>query len=480
MAINPSIVFGLKPAPVFDPLEQSAKALNLVHGVQQLRGQQQQMEAGALDLEEKKQAIADNQTLRQLAAEHGADFDKIIAGAAGRVSPKVLASLQQAATEHKTKMAGLTQSELANLAAKNKLVAERAGVFVQKPVDQQALEYPAERQWYIDNGLAKPEELPVPYPGAAATQNFYETHAGAVHMFDMEKKRKDEERAAAGELRAQEKSNMEAVEFGARFPGVQADTQHKIDVAAGKEPIQPAQQATIDATAAQHAATNANEQSRIELEKKRVSLDAARNAREQSIYQQTYGEGSNDALRGVEPKLRTQATSQAQKVGAEYQNAQRAADDLESMIHLIHSGNKAAGSNLPIVGVGALNAINGIKRFNRTEIEQYGGAGSLLDRIQGKIGKIVEGKPIPDDVLKDIEEMHKTLRDNSEKTYRSQLEGINHNYHSNFTPPAKAVKVEAGIPDAVKKALSGAGAGLHTLSDGSKWLTAADGTITKQ
>jgi hypothetical protein len=137
---------------------------------------------------------------------------------------------------------------------------------------------------------------------------------------------------------------------------------------------------------------------------------------------------------GVDPKLRTQVTKEAQKIGDEYLKAQEAADQMQSLIELTRTGNKAAGSNLPLIGVETLNAINGIKRINKDEIKQYGGAGSLYDKIVGKLEGAAIGQPIPADVLKDIETMHNTLRQGAESSYKTRLQGINDNYKSNFQP----------------------------------------------
>jgi hypothetical protein len=124
---------------------------------------------------------------------------------------------------------------------------------------------------------------------------------------------------------------------------------------------------------------------------------------------------------------------------------------MQSLIELTRTGNKAAGSNLPLIGVETLNAINGIKRINRSEIDQYKGAGSLYDRIMGKVGGLTVGQPIPADVLKDIEAMHDTLRQGAESSYKTRLQGINDNYKSNFqpvrTPTAKGGTVNMKAPD---------------------------------
>ncbi len=155
---------------------------------------------------------------------------------------------------------------------------------------------------------------------------------------------------------------------------------------------------------------------------------------QKKIFDQTYGPGANPALVGVAPNLRVQASANAQKAANEYRTASGAMETMGTFIDLAKKGNRAAGANLPVVGAETLQALNGIKRINKTEIENYAGAGSLLDKIQGRVGKLVSGQPIPADVLKDIEDLHKTLFENAAKNYNSKITDINHNYNSNFTP----------------------------------------------
>lgn len=163
-------------------------------------------------------------------------------------------------------------------------------------------------------------------------------------------------------------------------------------------------------------------------------IAAQREHRESAVTAATYGAGVPQAVKGLPPATQRQASTAAQKATDAYLKGQAVADNMQAMIDLARSGNKAAGSNLPLVGVETINAINGIKRINSAEISQYQGAGSLLDKIQGRIGSLTVGQPIPADVLKDIESLHTTLRQNGDKAYADELGGINHTYGANFEP----------------------------------------------
>jgi hypothetical protein len=230
-----------------------------------------------------------------------------------------------------------------------------------------------------------------------------------------------------------DKANLEA-----QNPGIVADAAAKVaqlpvteavaaDTLANPKHLTPEKQAEVDRAAAQLAETklhNRNEE----------ALARSKETREQHIYEQTYGEGANQALVGVEPKLRTAATSAAQKAANDYQDAQRAADDIKTFVDAARSGNKIAYSYLPTEGVLTLNTGRGIKRVNMAEIQSYGGAGSALDRLQGFLGKQVSGASIPPDLLNDIENIHAAVQQNAVKGYNAKLEGINQNYHANFKP----------------------------------------------
>jgi hypothetical protein len=228
--------------------------------------------------------------------------------------------------------------------------------------------------------------------------------------------------------------------------------------------------ATAAETAKQHGLQNV-------FEAMRVKIEGQKNAREERVYDLTYGEGANQALVGVAPNLRVQVSREAHKIGDEYRKAQAVADQMQSLIELTRAGNKAAGTNLPLVGVETVNAINGIKRINKDEIKQYGSAGSLLDKIQGRLSGLTVGQPIPADVLTDIETMHNTLRQNSETEYRTRLEGLNRDYKSDFQPDkpsARGVAPEVNSAlqsgQSIQEALKNAAPGTYTASDGTKWL----------
>lgn len=193
----------------------------------------------------------------------------------------------------------------------------------------------------------------------------------------------------------------------------------------------------LEETVAQHKAENT-------LRGRQIDIEGSRNQREQAIYDQTYGAGANEALVGVEPKLRTQAVSAAQKAADEYNKGVSASQDIATLISEARKGNKAAYANIPIEGVLQITTSRGTTRINRQELDAYAGAGSLYDKLAGKLGKWTSGASIPSDVLKDMEDMHKAFADNSAQNYDRKLASINQNYHSNFKPVGNTAKADTG------------------------------------
>lgn len=161
-------------------------------------------------------------------------------------------------------------------------------------------------------------------------------------------------------------------------------------------------------------------------------------------------EGDNPALAGVPPAAVASATSAATKLDLDYAKAKASADSIETVLKLAGAGNKAAGANASLVGVGAVNAVNGIKRINSAEIAQYGTAGSLLDKIQGKLQGWTEGQPIPKDVLNDMQALHTALRGSSYQQYTDGLNSINQRYGSKFGPTAPNPTAALPVPPTLK------------------------------
>jgi len=144
--------------------------------------------------------------------------------------------------------------------------------------------------------------------------------------------------------------------------------------------------------------------------------------------------GENPAVANVAPAAVEGVQNKAMKLDSDYIAAKASADDIDKLLTLAEQGNKAAGANVPLLGVAAINAVNGIKRMNSAEISQYGTAGSLLDKIQGKLQGWTEGQPIPKDVLEDARTLHGMLTETAYKKYIDGLGALNNRSGSTYKP----------------------------------------------
>lgn len=178
----------------------------------------------------------------------------------------------------------------------------------------------------------------------------------------------------------------------------------------------------------------------------RLRLEAQAQFLRQRTFDVTMDNAKKQGLLGVPPHLIGPASAAFEKAGNEFATASAAADTMQSLLDLAEKGNKAAGSNVPLVGVETLNAINGIKRINGAEIAQYGSAGSLLDELKGKLGKLTVGQPISADVLKDIRELHTEIAKQAGSTYARKTQVTNQTYGSQFTPVQFGTPAPAAAP----------------------------------
>ncbi len=195
--------------------------------------------------------------------------------------------------------------------------------------------------------------------------------------------------------------------------------------------------------------TKKNEDEMRQIQRGRLAIASRADQRAAQIYEQTYGEGANPALTGVEPKLRTKALGEASKAADNFVKGQAASADMQSLIDLARSGNKLAYRMVPLEGVLEITTPRGTVRINKQELDAYGGAGSFFDKIAGSVGGALTGASIPKNVLNDIEAAHKKLETGVEETYNQKLNGINQNFRSDFKPVpsrAKAGTIRARDP----------------------------------
>jgi hypothetical protein len=101
-------------------------------------------------------------------------------------------------------------------------------------------------------------------------------------------------------------------------------------------------------------------------------------------------------------------------------------------------------------------------------------SGALTDTARREVA----GLSAANATLPQIKAVAKVLKQDMANVHsglNEQIATVKAGIGSNPTPPAAAA-----VPSNVAAALKGIAPGLHTLSDGSKWMVGADGSITKQ
>lgn len=192
--------------------------------------------------------------------------------------------------------------------------------------------------------------------------------------------------------------------------------------------------AELSRQAARDAQTAKHENEEAAVSRANANTNAAHLRIAQQTYEQTFGPNSDQQLVGVEKNARPAARAAMNEEAKRYQGTIRSADDLQTMVDLAKSGNKVAGTNIPLVTVGMVNAMNGIKRMNKAEIDAQAGAGNLWDQVVGKADKLVLGQPVPPEILKDTSALLQTMQAKGAQAHADRVTGINQTYHSAFKP----------------------------------------------
>ncbi len=149
------------------------------------------------------------------------------------------------------------------------------------------------------------------------------------------------------------------------------------------------------------------------------------------------------------------ARKEIQDAEKTYRQAKDAGDALNGFIELAQSGNKEAAATVPLEGTLRIVTSQGVKRINRTEVEGIEGAGSLFDQIQGKIGKLKEGQPIPPDLLNDMAALNRMLTHNAYHQYSDHYDqardlyepaGVDFGKIRKLSGPDDVTKLPDGVP----------------------------------
>lgn len=117
------------------------------------------------------------------------------------------------------------------------------------------------------------------------------------------------------------------------------------------------------------------------------------------------------------------------KAEGAYRSAQQGANTMRDMLAQADAGNKMSAQILPLEGALQITTAQGVHRINRTEVEQYAGAGSLYDKIQGELGKVSSGQPIPPNIRQDIRKLVSAQEKQAYVTYKGAYDSATKRYN---------------------------------------------------
>lgn len=409
-----------------------------------IRGQalQSQAQIQQLQAQQAKSDMDDQQQIKNWMTDpSNADALKSgdLSGLAGKVQPRNYMGLQKTLVEGQEAAAKLSKAQLDLNNERHTQVGSFIDGLKLLPEADRPAAYQAGIASLNQQGLLKGINAPATITGSdeelnhlAGINNVYTGIYSKAQQRQKEQAEIDKTAAQTKEQSASAESKLAGIPE-AKAKGQIAQAQADNMSLGG---LLPEEQVKQQQAAAQQAQTAATLAETAAYHRGELGLRAAANDRENKVYEATYGSGSNPALQGVEPKMRSAAASQAQKAGTEYNQAQTAADEMKSIIDLARGGNKVAYAYAPTTGVLTINSANGVKRVNMAEIHSYAGAGSALDKVEGWLGKQISGESIPKDILDNMEQLHGQLSQNSYKTYQDKLQTTNNVYRSNFTPAA--------------------------------------------
>jgi hypothetical protein len=116
------------------------------------------------------------------------------------------------------------------------------------------------------------------------------------------------------------------------------------------------------------------------------------------------------------------------KAEGQYRQAQQGANMMRDMLAGADAGNKMSAQMLPLEGALQITTAQGVHRINRTEVEQYSGAGNLYDRVAGELGKLRTGVAIPKNVRDDIRQLVSAQEKGAYQTYKGAFDSASKRY----------------------------------------------------
>lgn len=314
---------------------------------QQLANEKQTGQSGAIDLQMKQKALEDEKTVQQVLSAHGGNLETALPELAGKVSPKTFMGLDKYNIDKKKDLAEIDSKELATKQDVNTRMLQLIDTASKLPPDQYAAQYPqiaaAAKQLKPDLKIDPAQMIP--------QQMLPQFGLGLQ---------------TEAQYIAQEKAKRDAKEFADKEPGMVADSGLK----------------------------------QKELENFGKPTDKDRYVQNQENYRAALGRQAS-----MSNELQKQGIASLQKQGDTYQQFLGTANSLKNSLLAAKDGNQLAAAVAPLQGTLFITTSEGVKRINETELKGVARAGSLVQRIEGSLGKLKGDGPLSDDLKDDMSKL---------------------------------------------------------------------------
>lgn len=124
-----------------------------------------------------------------------------------------------------------------------------------------------------------------------------------------------------------------------------------------------------------------------------------------------------------------------EKVETPLRQAQQSAQELRDLVHAAQAGNKEAASLQALQATMSVVRANGFNRLNQAEMKLPEGAGSLWDRVVGKVGKATKGQPIDASLQKDLLDLSDLIEKGAYNRYKVSHRDVTTRYKLNDEKP---------------------------------------------
>lgn len=118
----------------------------------------------------------------------------------------------------------------------------------------------------------------------------------------------------------------------------------------------------------------------------------------------------------------TQGITALQKQSDDYQKLVGSANTLKQSLQAAQDGNEMAAAVAPLQGTLFITTTEGVKRINQTELAGVEGAGSLIQRVNGALGKAAGGGPLSQSLKDDMSKLVDLYTESKYGSYKNQTD----------------------------------------------------------